>query len=924
MSDVTIKQLAQVLGMPVDKLLTQLGEAGMKFSDQEQLISSTEKVKLLGFLRRTRGKGETTAEAGDAAPRQITLRRRTVGELKVAGSGGRGAAGTTKTVNVEVRAKRTYVKRSVIAEEASAEPEREDAVRKLEESRQQRELEERERLEAERRREQEARQQELDEQQRQQDLQQAEAAAAAGDQSEADVAAPATGATAAQEMPAAGAGDDEAGGVQRIDQSELGMIVPRIHEPRKREKPVKPVVTPAPAPATGLAPGNGEAPRGKARHGRDRSEETGGKHERDGSKRFVGGQMHLSEADRARRSSSSKRGKGGRGGRDMLARSSGVSSASHGFSRPTAPVVREVVVGDTNVVADLAQKMAVKGSEVVKALFKMGVMATINQTVDHDTAVLVVEELGHTPVADTQNNAEEALAAHTQSIELEGEKVTRPPVVTIMGHVDHGKTSLLDYIRRTKVASGEAGGITQHIGAYHVKTSRGQITFLDTPGHAAFTSMRARGAQSTDIVILVVAADDGVKPQTIEAVKHARAANVPLIVAVNKMDKDGANPDNVKQGLVAQEVVPEDWGGDVQFVPVSAKTGMGVEDLLDAISIQAEVMELKAVADGRASGVVIESSLDRGRGPVATVLVQQGTLRKGDFVVCGVEYGRMRALIDQSGKQVDEAGPSIPVQVLGLSGVPETGDDFVCVEDERLARQVAQERELKRRETRMVSKSNRLEDIIAKMGQDEEQQTLNILVKGDVQGSVEALCESLTEIGNERVRVNVVSSGVGGINESDATLAAASQALIIGFNVRADASARKVIETHGLDVRYFSIIYDVIDQVTQAATGLLGMEVREDIIGLAEVREVFRSSKFGAVAGCMVTEGHVKRNKPIRVLRDNVVVFEGELESLRRFKDLVDEVRAGMECGIAVKQYNDVKVGDQIECFERTEVARTL
>ncbi|NMW24179.1 translation initiation factor IF-2, partial [Rhodanobacter denitrificans] len=603
---------------------------------------------------------------------------------------------------------------------------------------------------------------------------------------------------------------------------------------------------------------------------------------------------------------------------------SSAPTGPHGFSRPTAPVVREVVVGDTNVVAELAQKMAVKGSEVVKALFKMGVMATINQTVDHDTAVLVVEELGHTPIADSQNNAEETLAAHTQNVELEGEKVTRPPVVTIMGHVDHGKTSLLDYIRRTKVASGEAGGITQHIGAYHVQTSKGVITFLDTPGHAAFTSMRARGAQSTDIVILVVAADDGVMPQTVEAVKHARAAKVPLIVAVNKMDKDGANPDNVKQGLVQYEVVPEDWGGDVQFIPVSAKTGAGIEDLLDAISVQAEVMELKAVADGRASGVVIESSLDRGRGPVATVLVQQGTLRKGDFVVCGVEYGRMRALIDETGKQVTEAGPSIPVQVLGLSGVPETGDDFVCVEDERLAREVAQERELKRRETRMVSKSNRLEDIIAKMGQGVEQQTLNILVKGDVQGSVEALRESLTQIGNERVRVNVVSSGVGGINESDATLAAASKALIIGFNVRADASARKVIETNGLDVRYFSIIYDVIDQVTQAATGLLGMEVREDIIGTAEVRDVFRSSKFGAVAGCMVTEGVVKRSKPIRVLRDHVVIFEGELESLRRFKDLVDEVRNGMECGIAVKQYNDVKPGDQIECFERTEVARTL
>ncbi|SHM10903.1 translation initiation factor IF-2 [Rhodanobacter sp. OK091] len=952
MSDVTIKQLAQVLGMPVDRLLTQLGEAGMKFSDQEQVISSTEKVKLLGFLRRTHGKSEAAAEVDDSAPRQITLKRRTVGELKVATPGGRGATGAAKTVNVEVRAKRTYVKRSVIAEEASVEPEREDAVRKLQESQQQREQEEQDRLSAEHRRQEEARQRALDEQSRQAEKAQRPVEAASApepavvDRVEVETAPEA----AAAEASSSDAGDDAAGSVQRMDQRDLGMILPRIHEPRKREKLVKPVVPPpAPAPAAPVPPAArvavagaggaaapaaaGDASRNKPKHARERNDSAGngngaaGKEGRESAgKRFAGGQMHLSEADRARRSSSSnKRGKPGRSsGREMLSRGNNPPSGPHGFSRPTAPVVREVVVGETNIVAELAQKMAVKGSEVVKALFKMGVMATINQTVDHDTAVLVVEELGHTPVADNQNNAEETLAAHTQNVELEGEKITRPPVVTIMGHVDHGKTSLLDYIRRTKVASGEAGGITQHIGAYHVETSKGVITFLDTPGHAAFTSMRARGAQSTDIVILVVAADDGVMPQTVEAVKHARAAKVPLIVAVNKMDKDGANPDNVKQGLVQYEVVPEDWGGDVQFIPVSAKTGAGVEDLLDAISVQAEVMELKAVADGRASGVVIESSLDRGRGPVATVLVQQGTLRKGDFIVCGIEYGRMRALIDETGKQVLEAGPSIPVQVLGLSGVPETGDDFVCVEDERLAREVAQERELKRRETRMVSKSNRLEDIIAKMGQGVEQQTLNILVKGDVQGSVEALRESLTQIGNERVRVNVVSSGVGGINESDATLAAASKALIIGFNVRADASARKVIETAGLDVRYFSIIYDVIDQVTQAATGLLGMEVREDIIGTAEVRDVFRSSKFGAVAGCMVTEGSVKRSKPIRVLRDNVVIFEGELESLRRFKELVDEVRNGMECGIAVKQYNDVKPGDQIECFERTEVARTL
>ncbi len=943
MSDVTIKQLAQKMGMPSEKLLTQLDAAGMKFSDPEQVISSTEKVKLLGFLRRSNAKGDA-ASAADSAPRHVTLRRRTVGELKVATPGPRGTASTAKTVNVEVRAKRTYVKRSVIVEEANAEPEREDAVRKLEESRLQREREDQERAQGEQRRNAQAHQREAAKVQAESpealspEQKTPDAPVEAASTPSPVVAVPAEP-VAAVEPPAdvTHESDAQSGAVQRLDTRDLGMIIPRIQAPHKREKLVKAVVKPAAvtpaATTTKAAPtSTTDANHGKAKHGgreRERSEgNAGGAGSRDSrgnaaGKRFGGGQMHLSEADRARRSTGNKRGRSVRSGREP-SRGSSAPTGPHAFSRPTAPVVREVAVADTNTVSDLAQKMAVKGSEVVKALFKMGVMATINQSIDHDTAVLVVEELGHTPVADTQNDAEQTLAEHTHTAELEGEKSTRPPVVTIMGHVDHGKTSLLDYIRRTKVASGEAGGITQHIGAYHVQTSKGVITFIDTPGHAAFTSMRARGAQSTDIVVLVVAADDGVMPQTIEAVNHARAAKVPIIVAVNKMDKEGANPDNVKQGLVQYEVVPEDWGGDVQFVPVSAKTGMGIEDLLDAISVQAEVMELKAVVDGHATGVVIESSLDRGRGPVATVLVQQGTLKKGDFVVCGVEYGRMRALIDASGKQVASATPSIPVQVLGLSGVPETGDDFVCVEDEHLARQVADERQQKRRATRMVSKSNRLEDIIAKMGQGVEQQTLNILVKGDVQGSVEALRESLTQIGNERVRVNVVASGVGGISESDATLAAASKALLIGFNVRADASARKVIDTSGVDVRYFSIIYDVIDQVTQAATGLLGMEVREEIIGTAEVREVFRSSKFGAVAGCRVTEGVVKRSKPIRVLREQVVVFEGELESLRRFKDLVDEVTSGVDCGIAVKQYNDVKPGDQIECFERTEVARTL
>jgi len=944
MSDVTIKQLAQVLGMPVDKLLGQLGEAGMKFSDEGQVISSTEKVKLLGFLRRTHGKGEAAAEVEDAAPRQITLKRRTVNEIKVNTGSGRGA-GAAKTVNVEVRAKRTYVKRGTIGDDAGVDAEREEAARKLHESRVQQELEEAARAEAEQRRAAEA--QAAAEEARRVEAERAEAARLAAEASRAaanvdaepvQAAAETVEASAPAAAPAAAA--PAAPERSSTDHSSFGLILPRVHEPRKRViKPtpppapapvaaapvVPPAVAPRPAAAAGARPAPGAVAasndsRGNAkpRHG------GGGRGDREpGGKRFAAGELHLSEADRARRSGKGARGKAR--GRVEAPRGGASSGGPHGFTRPTAAVVRDVVVTDANLVADLAQKMAVKGAEVVKALFKMGVMATINQTIDHDTAVLVVEELGHTAVRASDDDAEAALQAHTQTNELEGEKLPRPPVVTIMGHVDHGKTSLLDYIRRTKVASGEAGGITQHIGAYHVDTPKGVITFLDTPGHAAFTSMRQRGAQSTDIVVLVVAADDGVMPQTIEAVKHAKAAKVPLIVALNKMDKDGINPDNVKQGLANLEVIPEDWGGDTQFVPVSAKTGMGIDALLDAISVQAEVMELRAVADGRASGVVIESSLDRGRGPVATVLVQQGTLRKGDFLVCGIEYGRMRALVDESGRQVDQAGPSIPVQVLGLSGVPESGDDFVAVEDERLARQVAAERQQKRRETRLVStKSNRLEDIMAQMGKGEGQQVLNILVKADVQGSVEALRDSLTQIGNEMVRVNVIASGVGGITESDATLAAAAKALVIGFNVRADASARKVIETSGLDVRYFSIIYDVIDQVRQAASGLLAMEVREEVIGIAQVRDVFRSSKFGAVAGCMVTEGSVKRSKPIRVLRDNVVVFEGELESLRRFKDLVDEVRNGMECGIAVRQYNDVKVGDQIECFERIEVARTL
>ncbi|PZQ14016.1 MAG: translation initiation factor IF-2 [Rhodanobacter denitrificans] len=871
MSDVTIKQLAKVVGTPVDKLLAQLAEAGMPFTDADQVISSTEKVKLLGFLRRTHGKQETPAET--AAPRQVTLRRRTVSELTVA-TGARGSA--AKTVNIEVRQKRTYVKRSLVDDQTPADAEREDALRKLQESQLKRESEELARAEADRRRQEE------------------DAKLRAADEARRKAAEDELQRKAAEETART-----EADGRSRTPA-----------EPREADRPA----AAPPRRPDDRAPGDAHRHKGKT-HGSHRMQESGSDDE---APRYFGAELHLSREGAARRTGGRKKPRNTRQP-DTGSR----SGAGHGFSKPIAPVVRDVAVGESITVADLAAKMAVKGAEVVKALFKMGVMTTINQTIDHDTAVLVAEELGHKVTRAAENDAEVTLLAHHD--DQQGERSSRPPVVTIMGHVDHGKTSLLDYIRRTKVAAGEAGGITQHIGAYHVETDKGVITFLDTPGHAAFSSMRARGAQLTDIVVLVVAADDGVMPQTIEAIQHARSAKVPLIVAMNKMDKPEANPDNVKQGLVQYEVVPEDWGGDVQFVPLSAKTGDGVDALLDAISVQAEVMELSAVHDGRASGVVIESSLDKGRGPVATVLVQQGTLKKGDFLVCGVDYGRVRVLFDEAGRQVDQAGPSIPVQILGLSGVPAAGDDFVVVADERLAKDVAQQREQKRRESRLVKQAgSRMEDIMAQMGQGAEQQSLNLVVKADVQGSAEALREALVGLSNELIRINVIISGVGGITESDANSAVASKATIIGFNVRADASARRIIEANGLDLRYFSIIYDVIDQVKQVASGMLGTEVREEIIGIAQVREVFRSSKFGAIAGCMVVEGTVKRNKPIRVLRDNTVIFQGELESLRRFKENVDEVRNGTECGIGVKQYNDVKPGDQIECFERIEVARTF
>ncbi|WGE59824.1 translation initiation factor IF-2 [Actinobacillus equuli] len=598
------------------------------------------------------------------------------------------------------------------------------------------------------------------------------------------------------------------------------------------------------------------------------------------------------------------------------------SALQQAFTKPVQVNKADVVIGETITVAELANKMAVKATEIIKTMMKMGEMVTINQVIDQETAQLVAEEMGHKVILRNENELEDSVM---EDRDVHAEKVTRAPVVTIMGHVDHGKTSLLDYIRKAKVAAGEAGGITQHIGAYHVETDDGKmITFLDTPGHAAFTSMRARGAKATDIVVLVVAADDGVMPQTIEAIQHAKAAGAPIVVAVNKIDKPEANPDRVEQELLQHEVISEKFGGDVQFVPVSAKKGLGIDDLLEAILLQSEVLELTAVKEGMASGVVIESYLDKGRGPVATILVQSGTLNKGDIVLCGFEYGRVRAMRDENGKDINSAGPSIPVEVLGLSGVPAAGDEATVVRDEKKAREVALFRQGKFREVKLARQQKaKLENMFSNMTAGDVAE-LNVIVKADVQGSVEAICQALAELSTDEVKVKVVGSGVGGITETDATLAAASNAIMVGFNVRADASARRVIEAENIDLRYYSIIYELLNEIKAAMSGMLQPEFKQEIIGLAEVRDVFRHPKFGAIAGCMVTEGVVKRNNPIRVLRDNVVIFEGELESLRRFKDDVSEVRNGMECGIGVKNYNDVKVGDQIEVFEVVEVKRTI
>src|SRR5260221_631550 len=842
MADVTVSQFAEALKVPVDKLLTQLDQAGISVAGPEGVISEDAKLELLTHLRRSHGSG---APGSGSAPARITLKRKTQSELKLASTRGRAS-----TVNVEVRVKRTYVKRDVLEEQNRAQQEQLDAQRREIEAAQQAqqakveaERRERESLESANRRraeEEQARLRAIEEARRQAEQR------------------------AQEETERQRRGGTEA----------------------RREEPARPA----------HAPVRDKAAPGAAEEGRRKS---GGRQE-----------LHIA-GDVSARKKKKKR---------LKARPAPADSEPrHGFEKPTAPVRREVAIGATVTVADLAQKLAIKATEVIKVLMNMGVMATINQAIDQDTAILVVEELGHSATALKENQIEADLQDSAAEQALE----TRAPVVTVMGHVDHGKTSLLDYIRRTKVAAGEGGGNTQHVGADYVETPRGMVTFLGKPGHPPFTAMRARGAKVTDIVVLVVAADDGVMPQTIEAIQHARAAGVPMVVAVTKIDKSEADPEKVRNELAKQEVIPEDWGGQNMFVHVSARTGAGIDQLLEAILLQAEVLELKALRGGPATAFVVEASMEKGRGAVVTALVRKGTLKRGDFILAGSEVGRVRAMFDEAGNAVEAAAPSVPVVVLGLSGAPNAGDELLVVENERRAREVALHRSGKTRDVKLAKQGTRSEDVFSQLGEAKVGQVA-LLIKTDVHSRAEALRDALNKLSTEEVAVRIIASGVGGITASDVQLAAASKPRVTGFNVRADSGAREAVKETGVEIRYYSIIYEAIDDVKQLMSGLLAPEIKETIVGVAQVREVFRSSKFGVVAGCLVTEGAVKRNNPIRVLRDNVVIFEGALESLRRFKDDVAEVRAGTECGIGVKNYQDVRANDQIECYSRTEIIRTI
>lgn len=833
MADVTVKQLAQVVGIPVERLLSQLQEAGLSFSDAQQTVNEEQKRTLLAHL-----KSGSVREA-HAAPERITLRRRSLSQVTVGHDVHSG-----KTVNIEVRKKRTYVKRAVLEEKTP-------------------------------------------------DVLEETAPEAVEDAQTAPIIEPVVASAEGEAAPAA----PETG--EHVVTEPI--IEAAVEEPIVLE-PV--VVAPPPVPAKPAAE--------KSDSDNFRKAKKKGRHEAPSRQE--------DERDLVNRGKRHK-GKKRRGNEKSDRYREAEEALTHGFAMPQAPMIREILLPETITVAELAKRMSVKAAEVIKTLMGLGAMASINQVIDQDTAAIVVEEMGH-----KANLLKDDAIEHTlgEVISKGSTLETRAPVVTIMGHVDHGKTSLLDYIRRTRVAIGEAGGITQHIGAYHVNTPRGDITFLDTPGHAAFTAMRARGAQATDIVVLIVAADDGVKPQTIEAVQHAKAAKVPMIVAVNKMDKPGADPERVMNELSAYDVIPEAWGGDTMFVNISAKTGLGIDSLLESILLQSEVLELKAHTDGAAKGVVIESRLDKGRGPVATILVQSGTLHKGDILLAGFQFGRVRALVGDNGDLVESAGPSIPVEVLGLSAIPHAGDEAVVVPDEKKAREVALFRQGKFRDVKLARKQKTsLEGIFDSMATTGAK-VLNVVLKADVQGSVEAIADALVKMSNDEVKVEVIASGVGGITESDVHLAIASSALMIGFNVRADAGARRLAESESVALHYFSVIYDIVDQVRSALSGMLAPQFKESIVGIAEVRDVFRSPKLGAIAGCMVTEGTLKRNNPIRVLRDNVVIYEGTLESLRRFKDDVLEVRQGFECGIGVKNYNDVKPGDLIEVFETIEIKRDL
>ena len=909
MAEVTVEQLATTVGTGPDKLLSQMKDAGLPHKKADEVVSDDDKRTLLAHLKWSHGSAEE-------APRKITLKRKSLSTLKAGGSSGK------RTVNVEVRKKRTYVKRPEAEEVSDAEsaetgtsadevveltsapelvadaegtevaaesveieapqeatdPAEEAAIESSAESELVEETEEDLRnLDPEVRRQRAAARRKSEEQDRRQKL--ADSVAARKAEEDAKKAAQ----EAAQKVATA----------EKVAATQGDKRPKRLHD--------------APAKVEGREADDNR--RSKPGRGRlDRSNMAPGRGKRRGH--------NLSLSDIEAAESGLGRARGGK------RRRSGDEPNQHGFEQPTEKIIYDVELPDNISVGDLAQQMAVKAGVVIKELMKLGVMATINQMIDQDTASIIVEELGHRIKLKSDDELEEqlevTLASHA------GIQEPRSPVVTVMGHVDHGKTSLLDHIRSSRVAVGEAGGITQHIGAYHVKTDMGMITFLDTPGHAAFTAMRARGAKSTDIVILVVAADDGVMPQTEEAVQHARAAGVPIVVAINKMDKEGADPDRVKNELAAKDVIPEDWGGDTQFVPVSAHSGEGIDTLLESLLLQSELLELKAPAHVPANGLVIESRLDRGRGPVASLLVQQGTLKQGDIVLAGLQYGRVRAMLDENGQPVKVAGPSIPVEILGLDGTPDAGDPFVAVESEKRAREIADFRQEKQRSSKLARQQAAKLDSMFETMTAGEVKTLNIVVKTDVRGSLEALQSSLSDLGNDEVKVNVVAGGVGGITETDVSLAMTSNAVIFGFNTRADAKARDLAENEGVEVRYYNVIYDLIDDVKAALTGMLSPELREEIVGIAEVRDVFRSPKFGLIAGCMVTEGTVSRSKPIRVLRDSIVIYEGELESLRRFKDDASEVRNGTECGIGVKNYTDVKVGDLIEVFDVNEVARSL